>query len=115
MTEMRFYNVWRTKTPKDRAGLIATMNEKAGMFAYKPGFVSLIVSECAEDGRVVAEGIWESREAFDNAASNNPEAHSDREQMEAFGVPEPGIFAKAFHIEPDSNSSLDALRSESAG
>ena len=28
MTEMRFYNVWRTKTPKDRAGLIATMNER---------------------------------------------------------------------------------------
>jgi pimeloyl-ACP methyl ester carboxylesterase/heme-degrading monooxygenase HmoA len=114
MSEMRFYNVWRTRTPADRAHLIATMKEKAGMFASKPGFVSLIVSECAEDGRVVAEGIWESREAFDNAVSNNPEAHSSREQMEAFGVPEPGLFVEAFRIEPDSNSSLDALRSQAA-
>lgn len=114
MSEIRFYNVWRTKTPADRAHLIATMEEKAGMFASKPGFVSLIVSECAADGRVMAEGIWQSREAFDRAVSNNPEAHLGREQMEAFGVPEPGVFAEVFRIEPDPDSSLDALRSESA-
>jgi hypothetical protein len=109
MSEIHFYNVWRTKTPANRASLIATMKEKAGMFAAKPGFVSLIVSECAEDGRIVAEGRWASREAFDEAVANNPDALADREQMESFGVPEPGLFAEAFRVEPDSNGSLEVL------
>lgn len=112
MTEMRFYNVWRTKSPEDRAGLIATMKEKAAMFASKPGFVSLIVSECAEDGRVVAEGLWGSREAFDAAVADNPQALAERQEMEIFGAPEPGIFAEAFRIEPDSTIYLDTLRAE---
>ena len=115
MSDIRFYNVWRTETPENRARLIATMKDKAQMFASKPGFLSLIVSECAEDGRVVAEGLWASREAFDNAVANNPAAHAGREQMEAFGAPEPGVFAEAFRIEPDANGSLEALRAAAGG
>jgi hypothetical protein len=34
--------------------------------------------------------------------------------MEAFGVPEPGVFAEAFRIEANSSRSLDDLRAEAA-
>lgn len=112
MSEMRFCNVWRTKSPENRAALIATMKEKAGMFTSKPGFVSLIASECAEDGRVLVEGRWASREAFDKAVADNPDALAEREQMEAFGVPEPGIFTEAFRVESALHPSLDDLRAE---
>ena len=112
MNEMRFYNVWRTKSPEDRAGLVAAMKKKAGMFASKPGFVSLTVSECAEDGRVLVEGRWASREAYYAAVANNPDALAEREQMEVFGIPEPGIFTESFRVEPDLDISLEDLRAE---
>jgi len=112
MTEIRFYNVWRTKSPKHRAGLLATMKEKAPMFASKPGFVSLNVSECAEDGRVLVEGRWRCREAFDAAVAANPDALAERKQMEAFGVPEPGIFTEVLKVEPGSDNSIEFLRAD---
>jgi hypothetical protein len=115
MTPIRFYNVWRTKTPQDRARLIASMRERTEMFAAKPGFVSLIVSESSEDGRVVAEGLWATKEAYENAVVNNPDAHAGREQMAAFGTPEPGVFLEAFRVEPAidlDRARLDALRAE---
>jgi pimeloyl-ACP methyl ester carboxylesterase len=99
MKPLRFYNVWRTKTPEDRAQLIATMKAKAGIFSTKPGFVSLIVSENAEDGRVVAEGLWATKQAYDDAVANNPEAHAGRAEMEALGVSEPGLFVESFRME----------------
>ena len=85
------------------------------MFGDKPGFVSLIVSESPEDGRVVAEGVWATKEAFADAVANNPEAESARREMEVFGVPEPGLFVEAFRVEPSIGSDsaiLDRLRVE---
>lgn len=112
MSEMRFYNVWRTKSPENRARLVARMKGKAGMFASSPGFISLVVSECPEDGRVLVEGRWASHEALEAAVAANPDALAEREQMEAFGVPDPGIFTEVFRVEPESDSSLEALREE---
>ena len=108
MKPLRFYNVWRTKTPDDRARLIATMKEKTGMFLTKPGFVSLIVSENPEDGRVVAEGLWKSRQTYDDAVANNPDAHAGRAEMEEFGIPDPGLFFESFRIQPSTDSQSDA-------
>jgi pimeloyl-ACP methyl ester carboxylesterase/heme-degrading monooxygenase HmoA len=112
MKPVRFYNVWRTKTPEDQRSLIESMREKTAMFASKRGFISLIVSKSAEDGRVMAEGLWATEEDFTNAVTNNPEAHSGREQMEAFGVPEPGLFLEAFSVKPSISdpATLEALR-----
>ena len=56
MAVTTFYNVWRTKTPKDRAALIRKMKDEAPALAAKPGFVSMSVLECADDGRVLVEG-----------------------------------------------------------
>jgi pimeloyl-ACP methyl ester carboxylesterase len=109
MMPIRFYNVWRTKTPEDRRRLLASMREKTAMFADKPGFVSLIVSESSEDGRVVAEGLWATKGDFADAVANNPEAESGRREIEAFGVPEPGLFVEAFRVEPSIGSDCATL------
>jgi len=80
-----FYNVWRTKSTGDRAMLLARMQEEAPALAAKPGFEALIVSECADDGRVLAEGRWASREAFGAAVADSAEAQASRQGLEAFG------------------------------
>lgn len=82
MTDMLFYNVWRTETPENRARLTAAMREEAPKLAAKPGFLSITVLE-SQDGRVLVEGRWASRRGF-----------------EAFGTAEPGVFTEAFRIGP---------------
>ncbi|MBO0719930.1 MAG: alpha/beta fold hydrolase [Blastocatellia bacterium] len=112
MSQILFYNVWRTQTPENRARLIALMKEKTRIFESKPGFLSLLVSECTEDGRVIAATRWASLDAFDQAVTNNAEAHAGREEMAAYGTPEPGLFREAFNIE--SQADLNALRAAAA-
>ena len=51
--------------------------------------------ECAADGRVLVEGRWESKEAFDAAVAGNAEAQRSRASLEEFGSPEPGLFTEA--------------------
>src|ERR1700727_1131226 len=60
MTDITFYNLWGTRTPADRAALLARMKDEA--LASRAGFVSMTVLECAEDGRVLVEGRWQSKE-----------------------------------------------------
>jgi pimeloyl-ACP methyl ester carboxylesterase/heme-degrading monooxygenase HmoA len=100
MADATFYNVWRTKTPKDRAALIAKMKGEAPALAAKPGFVSMSVLECAEDGRVLVEARWQSKEAFDRAVTDDPAAHRSRASLAELGSPEPGLFKEAFRISP---------------
>ena len=101
MTEATFYNVWRTKTPERRAALIAKMKDEAPTLAAKPGFVSMSVLECAEDGRVLVEGRWQSKEAFDRAVTADPAAQKSRASLAEFGSPEPGLFKEALRVSPE--------------
>lgn len=97
MTDTLFYNVWRTKTPEDQSRLIAAMREDAPKLAAKPGFRSMTVFK-GEDDRVLVEGRWTSREAFDAAVTRDDGAHTSAQGLEAFGTAEPGVFAEAFRI-----------------
>jgi pimeloyl-ACP methyl ester carboxylesterase/heme-degrading monooxygenase HmoA len=100
MANATFYNVWRTKTPKDRAALIAKMKDEAPALAAKTGFVSMSVLECAEDGRVLVEARWQSKEAFDRAVTDDPDAQRSRASLAELGSPEPGLFEEVFRISP---------------
>src|ERR1700742_1104044 len=100
MTDITFYNMWRTETLENRAALLARMKDEAPALASKPGFVAMTVLECAQDGRVLVEGCWQSRQAFDTAVANDPEAQKSRAALEKFGSSEPGLFAEVFHVEP---------------
>ena len=100
MADMTFYNMWRTKTPEDRAALLARMKDEAPALASKAGFVAMTVLECAQDGRVLVEGRWQSKQAFDMAVANNPEAQKSRASLEEFGSSEPGLFSEVFRVAP---------------
>ncbi len=99
MTDTLFYNVWRTETPENQARLIRAMREEAPRLAANPGFRSMRVLE-GSDGRVLVEGRWASREAFDTAVTHNEGAQTSRQGLEALGTAEPGIFTEAFQIGP---------------
>jgi pimeloyl-ACP methyl ester carboxylesterase len=76
------------------------MKEEAPALASKTGFVAMTVLECAEDGRVLVEGSWQSREAFDRAVAEDPEAQKSRASLAQFGSPEPGLFTEVFRVSP---------------
>ena len=99
MNDTLFYNVWHTPTPESQARLIAAMRADAPDLAAKPGFRSLTVL-LGEDNRVLVEGRWASREAFDAAVTHEGGAQASRQGMEAFGTPEPGVFTESFRIGP---------------
>jgi heme-degrading monooxygenase HmoA len=69
MTDIPFYNMWRIETPLARAALLARMRDEAPSLASKAGFVAMTVMKCTEDGRVLVEGRWRSKEAFDTAVA----------------------------------------------
>ncbi len=101
MSDITFYNMWRTASAGDRAALLDRMKGEAPTLASKAGFVAMTVLECAEDGRVLVEGRWESKAAFDAAVSGNPEAQKSRASLEEFGSPEPGLFREVFRVSPE--------------
>src|SRR5882672_804389 len=102
MADITFYNMWRTETPEGRAALLARMKDEAPALASKAGFVAMTVLECAEDGRVLVEGRWRSKEAFDTAVADDPEAQKSRASLTQFGSPEPGLFTEVFRVSPTS-------------
>ena len=53
-----------------------------------------------EDDRVLVEGRWASREAFDAAVTSNESARLSREALGAFGRPEPGLFREDLRVGP---------------
>jgi pimeloyl-ACP methyl ester carboxylesterase/heme-degrading monooxygenase HmoA len=107
MPDITFFNMWRTKTPEDRARLLSRMKYEAPALSSKPGFVAMTVLECAEDGRVLVEGHWESKEAFDTAVASDPETQKARASLAEFGSPEPGLFTKVFSV-PATVDSVNA-------
>jgi heme-degrading monooxygenase HmoA len=106
MPDTTFYNMWRTKNGRDRAALLVRMKDEAPTLAAKTGFVSMVVLECAEDGRVLVEGRWQSKEAFDKAVADDPEAQKSRASLAQFGSPEPGLFTEAFRVVPADASEV---------
>ena len=76
------------------------MKDEAPALASKVGVVAMTVLECAEDGRVLVEGRWESREAFDTAIANDPDAQKSRASLAQFGSPQPGSFREVFGTSP---------------
>ena len=100
MTDITFYNMWRTETPENRSALLARMKDEAPALASKAGFVAMTVLECAEDGRVLVEGRWQSKEAFDKAVADDPETQKARASLAQFGSPEPGLFTEVFRVSP---------------
>jgi pimeloyl-ACP methyl ester carboxylesterase/heme-degrading monooxygenase HmoA len=102
MPDTQFFNMWRTKNASDRAALLDRMKAEAPALASKAGFISLTVLECAEDGRVLVEGRWQSQDAFREAVADNPEAQQSRASLEAFGAPEPGLFREVLRVSPAS-------------
>jgi heme-degrading monooxygenase HmoA len=98
MSDMTFYNLWRTEGAEDRAALLDRMKGEAPALASKAGFVSITVLECADDGRVLDEGRWQSKDAFDATVAGNPEAKRSRTSLEEFGSPEPGLFTEVFRV-----------------
>jgi pimeloyl-ACP methyl ester carboxylesterase/heme-degrading monooxygenase HmoA len=101
--DITFYNMWRTETPKDRSALLARMKDEAPALQAKAGFVGMTVFECAEDGRVLVEGHWQSQEAFDTAVTADPQAQKARASLAEFGSPEPGLFTEVFRALPMGN------------
>jgi heme-degrading monooxygenase HmoA len=110
MSDITFYNMWRTASAEDRAALLERMRGEAPALASKVGFVSMTVLECAEDGRVLVEGRWQSKAAFNAAVAGNPEAQRSRASLEEFGVPEPGLFTEVFRLVagPPTNATISA-------
>ena len=100
MSEITFYNMWRTASAQHRAALLERMKGDAPTLASKAGFVSMTVLECAEDGRVLVEGRWQSKDAFDAAVAGNPDAQRSRASLEEFGSPAPGLFTEVFRVSP---------------
>jgi len=103
MTDITFYNLWRTESPEGRAALLARMKDEAPALASKAGFVAMTVLECAEDGRVLVEGRWQSKEAFDTAVADDPAAQKSRASLAQFGSPEPGLFTEVFRFSPTAS------------
>lgn len=103
MTGITFYNMWRTETQEARATLLARMKDEVPALASKAGFISMTVLECTEDGRVLVEGRWQSKEAFDRAVAGDPNVQKSRASLAQFGSPSPGLFTEVFRVSPPAN------------
>jgi len=87
--------------------LIARMKDEAPALASKAGFVAMTILGCAEDGRVLLEGRWQSKDVFDTAVVDDPEAQKSRASLAQFGSPEPGLFTEVFRVSPTSRCPLN--------
>lgn len=100
MAEATFFNVWRTSSKDSREQLINAMREEAPALQRKPGFLELTGwGGAAEDLRVVVQGRWESKAAFDSAVANDTGAMESRNKLAALGTPEAGLFQEVFRFQ----------------
>jgi pimeloyl-ACP methyl ester carboxylesterase/heme-degrading monooxygenase HmoA len=105
MPVLTFYNMWRTDTAERRAALLARMKDESPALSSKQGFISMTVSECPSDGRVLVEARWRSQEAFDAAVTENPDAQESRASLAQLGSPEPGLFTEVFRVSAAGDAS----------
>jgi len=111
MSEIRFFNVWRTSSKENQEKLIDAMREETSIFPSKPGFLELVLWQGeADDHRVLADGRWASLAAFEAAVANNPAALEGRERMAQFGTPDAGLFREAVRVQPAPHSGAASVR-----
>jgi pimeloyl-ACP methyl ester carboxylesterase/heme-degrading monooxygenase HmoA len=115
MTDVIFFNVWRTDSRAKQDELLASMRAEAGAFATRPGFRGLTAWRSEDGNRVIVEGRWESLAHFDAAVTNDPAAQATRTGFAAIAQPDPGIFDEVFRIEPAVVRIADVLVADGAG
>jgi pimeloyl-ACP methyl ester carboxylesterase/heme-degrading monooxygenase HmoA len=110
MAEATFFNVWRTATKEKRAALIEAMRAEAPELQRKPGFLELIAwSGEADELRVLVEGRWATKSAFDAAIANDPAALESRKKLAALGTPDAGLFREALRFQAAAPHEKTAL------
>jgi pimeloyl-ACP methyl ester carboxylesterase/heme-degrading monooxygenase HmoA len=110
MIEATFFNIWHTDSKDRQTQLLEAMRAEASVLQAKPGFLGLSAwSGEAQDHRVVVQGRWDSKEAFDAAVTHDPAALDSRNKLAALGTPEAGMFSEAFRFQPAEPSSRDTI------
>lgn len=103
MSELVFFNIWQTASPKAQQALVDAMRSEAPVLAAKRGFLSLTAwTGQAGDYRVIVEGRWQSREAFDVAVAHDPAALESRARFEQHGQASPGTFVQSLRVLPST-------------
>jgi pimeloyl-ACP methyl ester carboxylesterase/heme-degrading monooxygenase HmoA len=116
VTETTFFNIWRTDSKDRQAQLLEAMRAEAPELQAKPGFLGLTAWNGEEqDHRVVVQGRWESKEAFDAAVANDPAALESRNKLTELGTPEAGLFSEAFRLQPAEPDNEDTIADLGAG
>jgi pimeloyl-ACP methyl ester carboxylesterase/heme-degrading monooxygenase HmoA len=111
MNEADFFNVWHTDSKEMQEQLVNEMRHDAPSLQAKPGFLELTAwSGEAEDRRVIVQGRWESKEAFDTAVANDAAAQESRKKLAALGTPEAGLFSEVFRFQSRENKKSSPIR-----
>ena len=101
MAETTFFNIWQTDSKDRQTQLLDAMRLEAPNLQAKPGFLELTAwSGEADDHRIVVQGRWESKEAFDAAVANDAAALESRNRLAALGAPDSGLFSESFRFQP---------------
>lgn len=77
--------VWTTPTPDAQQQLLQIMKTKMGMFKHLPGFISMSLHPSLDGTRLGVYAQWRSREDFEAAVANNPQAQEERRQFTKYG------------------------------
>lgn len=110
MAEATFFNIWRTGSKSRQTQLLDAMRREAPDLQRKPGFLELTAwSGEEQDHRVIVQGRWESRGAFDAAVANDAASLESRSKLAALGTPEAGLFSQAFRLQPAEHDHVDAV------
>ena len=76
--EVKVVLLWATDDPDRQRELLSAMAEDAPWLSSRPGFVSLALNPSLDGRRVVVEGVWESREAFEAATATDERSAASR-------------------------------------
>lgn len=77
--------LWSTDRHDRQRALIDAMRAEAPAMTGKPGFLSLDLKPSEDGRRVVVEGVWASRAAFEAATAEPPGGGGGREELMRHG------------------------------
>jgi heme-degrading monooxygenase HmoA len=81
--------------------LVDAMRCEARALAAESGFLCLAAwTGQAGDYRVIVEGRWRSRDAFEAAVARDPGALEARARLEQHGQASPGMFVQSLQVLP---------------
>ena len=107
MSEFVFFNIWQSTSPEAQQALVDAMRREAPALAAKNGFLSLTAwTGQARDYRVIVEGRWRSRDAFEAAVACDPKTLESRARLEQHGHASPGVFVQSLHVLPSTSNIL---------